>query len=372
MPTPAHFDPDAAAQPGTGVFGLPHSLEQASIVLIPMPFDATTSYGGGASGGPEAIRTASAQVDLYDLQFGRVYEAGIFMHPHDEAILERSIEARRLAAPIVEKGGADVSDAKDADAIRRINQAGEFINKIVYERFKRVLDSGKVPGLVGGDHSTPFGAIRACAEKAGAEGLGILHVDAHMDLRDAFEGFEWSHASIMFNVLKHLPGVRRIVQVGIRDFGEGELNVAKHSSSPAAPSAPHTTDSWVVSPAGGARVLPFFDLDLARRQLRGEPWEKLCEEMINALPRLVYVSFDIDSLDPALCPHTGTPVPGGLSFNHAAILLEALARSGRKIVGFDLNEVSPAPDGEDEWDANVGARILYKICGAAAMSRRGR
>jgi agmatinase len=92
-------------------------------------------------------------------------------------------------------------------------------------------------------------------------------------------------------------------------------------------------------------------------------------EALAPLPSHVYVSFDIDALDPSLCPHTGTPVPGGLGFNQAAIVLQALADSGRRVVGFDLVEVCPGPtEAEPEWDANVGARVLYKLCGCAASS----
>lgn len=375
-PQPAAFDPDAAAQPGTGIFGLPHTFEQAGCVLVPAPFDATTSYGGGASAGPEAILNASAQVDLFDLQFGRIYEFGLFMQDIDPTMLARSAEARKLAEPIIAKAGADPDDPADAAALKKINEASEWINTLVHDRFKRVLDSGRVPGLIGGDHSTPFGAIKACAEKAAASGepLGILHVDAHMDLRDAFEGFTWSHASIMFNVLRRIPNVRRIAQVGIRDFGEGELRVAAEPAPPVT-SPMNPNDSWMIDPHAASgpatRVVTHFDLDLFRRHSRGESWEATCQQIIAALPRLVYISFDIDALDPDLCPHTGTPVPGGLSFNHASVLLETLARSGRRVIGFDLNEVCPGPEGSGEWDANVGARMLYKLCGCAYRSVRG-
>jgi agmatinase len=373
---PASFDPDAAAQPGTGVFGLPHTFEQAGCVLIPAPFDATTSYGGGASAGPAAILAASAQVDLFDLQFGRVYEFGLFMQDIDAAMQARSSEARALAEPIIAKAGADPEDVGDRAILKKVDEASEWMNAQVYDRVKHVLDSGRVPGLVGGDHSTPFGAIKACAEKAAASGepLGILHVDAHMDLRDAFEGFTWSHASIMFNVLRRIPNVRRLVQVGIRDFGEGELRVAAEPAPPLT-SPMNPNDSWMTDAPVAAgpvtRVVTHFDLDLFRRHSRGEAWEATCQQIVAALPRLVYISFDIDGLDPAMCPHTGTPVPGGLSFNHAAVLLETLARSGRRVVGFDLNEVCPSPDESNEWDANVGARILYKLCGCVYRSVRG-
>ncbi len=348
------FDPNAAAAPGSGVFGLPHTRSDARIVLLPVQFDATTSYGGGASSGPEAIRIASSQVDLYDHQFGRIYEAGIFMEEADTVISEAGSLARRLAEPIIAKGGAEDSDA---EAIARIDAAGDQVNQFVRTAFAGLLREGRIPGLVGGDHSTPFGAIQACAEHVaslpdGGDGLGVLQIDAHMDFREAYEGFAWSHASILWNTLERIAGVKRVVQVGIRDYCEAELAYGR---------------------AQGARVVTHFDFDWFTRLSRGGNVSllDLCREATDPLPRHVYVTFDIDALDPALCPHTGTPVPGGLSFNGAAMLLGALVESGRTIVGFDLNEVSEGPD-EDEWDANVGARILYKLCGAALRSQERR
>lgn len=331
------FDPDAAGQPGSGIYGLPFTREQARVVLLPVPFDATTSYGNGTAGGPAAIYDASMQVDLYDRRFGRIYERGIFMEPESERIAALSAAARKKAVPIIEQGGAGEGDEA---ALKAVNAASEEMNAFVYEQTRRTLKEGKVPGLVGGDHSTPLGAIRACAEAAGE--MGLLHIDAHMDFRDAYEGFACSHASIMHNVLTRVPGVVRMVQVGIRDFGEGEMGFGIEQGKRV---HTHFDDQWAEELAGGTAYL-----DLVKRAL--EP-----------LPGKVYVSFDIDGLDPALCPHTGTPVPGGLSFNQAALLLEALKKSGRTIVGFDLVEVCPSPD--DEWDANVGARVLYKMCGLA-------
>lgn len=345
------FDPDAAAQPGSGIFGLPHTRDEAAIVLIPVPFDATTSYGGGTSAGPEAILRASMQVDLFDHQFGRTYERGLYMEPISESILADSRRARKLARPIIERGGAT---ARDKRAVAEVNAACESVNRFTFDTSRAILDEGKTPGLVGGDHSTPFGHIRACAEFAGAikgsKGLGILQIDAHMDFREAFEGFEWSHASIMHNVLTRIPGVTRLVQIGTRDYGEGERDFGK---------------------AQRKRAVTHFDFDLADRLDGGDPWREVCDDIVEPLPEHVYVSFDIDGLDPALCPHTGTPVAGGLSFNRACVLLETLARSGRRLIGFDLNEVSPGLEPiptEPEWDANVGARMLYKLCGVASIA----
>jgi agmatinase len=340
------FDPDAAGRPGSGIFGLPHSEAEAGIVLLPVPFDATVSYGTGTAGGPPAIYNASMQVDLYDRRYGRIYERGIHLRPESREIRELSRSARALAEPLIEAGGAE---PHDREAVARVDAAGERVNAFTYEQTKRTLEAGKIPGLVGGDHSTPFGSIMACAERAAARGagLGMLHIDAHMDFREAYEGFQWSHASIMHNVLMRIPQVSKIVQVGIRDFGEGEMDFGIEQ---------------------GQRVTTFYDLDWAERMEAGELFADLAKEAVEHLPRDVYVSFDIDALEQPLCPNTGTPVPGGLTFNQAVILLDVVRRSGRTIVGFDLVEVAPGPDG-DEWDANVGARMLYKLCGVSGPGR---
>lgn len=336
------FDPDAAAAPGSGIFGLPFTRAESRIVLIPVPFDATTSYRPGTADGPNAILAASAQVDLYDRRFGRVYEQGICMLDEDAKIRRASERAAAFARPLVEQGGAT---DEDAEAVARVNAAGEHVNEFVASQVESILREGKIPGTIGGEHSVPFGAIQACAEHAGNEGIGILHVDAHMDFRDAFEGFAWSHASIMHNVISRIPGVKKLIQVGIRDFGEGELDFGR---------------------AHAGKVHTHFDDDWEQQQLDGAKFTELCARALQPLPKKVYVSFDIDGLLPSLCPHTGTPVPGGLSFNQATILLHELKKTGREIVGFDLVEVAPGAASEPEWDANVGARILYKLCGVAS------
>jgi agmatinase len=227
-----------------------------------------------------------------------------------------------------------------------VDALGERLNAWVHEQTSRLLDAGKLPGVVGGDHSAPLGAIRAVAERH--PGCGILHFDAHADLRRAYEGLRWSHASIMYNVLSELPGVARLVQVGVRDYSDEEDAFIRDNRD---------------------RVTTFFDPDLRRSLFDGESWSRIALRIVASLPREVYVSFDIDGLDPALCPHTGTPVLGGLSFPEATALLRHVVESGRRIVGFDLSEVAPDPAG-GEWDGNVGARVLYKLIGFGLMSRR--
>ena len=336
------FDADAAAAPGSGIFGLPHSPDEARVVVIPVPFEATCSYGGGTRSGPAAILRASRQVDLFDVESGRPYREGIAMLPEPAELSAWNDEARRQAEPIIAAGGAPPG----SEALAAVNALCERMNGWVHATCRTWLERGKLVVTVGGDHSCAFGAIQAHAERF--PGMGVLHLDAHADLRDAYEGFTWSHASVMLNVVRRLPGVKRLVQVGIRDLGEAEAELIE------------THDDQIAT---------FYDADLAEEKLDGTPWNRLVDRVVAKLPEQVYLSFDIDGLDPTLCPHTGTPVPGGLSFQEAVALIAGVVRSGRRIVGMDLMEVAPGPGG-DEWDGNVGARLLYKMIGQALKSLR--
>ena len=322
------FDPDAAAAPGSGIYGLPFTPEQARVIILPVPFEATTSYGGGTSAGPTAIFEASKQVDLFDHETGRPYEAGIAMLPIPRKIVSWNAKAKKLGRK----------------HIKAVNAISTAVNEWVYAKAAGMLDDGKLVVTLGGDHSVPFGAMQACAEKY--PGLGILHLDAHADLRDSYEGFTFSHASIFHNVMTKIPGVAKLVQVGVRDLGLAENRMIEQSNG---------------------RIVTFFDPDLARRKEAGVPFAKIADDIVRALPRDVYLSWDIDGLDPTLCPGTGTPVPGGLSWNEAIALLRAVLRAKKRIVGLDLCEVAP---GDSEWDANVGARLLYKMIGFALMTAR--
>ena len=335
------FDPNAAASADSGLYGLPHTVEEAGVVVIEVPWDATTSYRAGTAQGPRAVLDASRQVDLFDLETGRPYEAGIALIEAPARIHDLAERARALAVPVIERGGVDRADPLAVAVDRLSAQLNEWVHSVA----RTQLERGKLVALLGGDHSTPFGLVQAIAERH--PGVGILHLDAHADLREAYEGFSDSHASIMFNVAERLPSVARIVQVGIRDFGEAEHDYARASQG---------------------RIVQFHDATMAKKRARGATWSSLCDEIVATLPKEVYLSFDIDGLDPTHCPNTGTPVPGGLTFQEVNVLLGTLVESGRRIVGLDLDEIAPGPDG-DEWDANVGARLLYKMIGWALKSR---
>ncbi|MBV8516631.1 MAG: agmatinase family protein [Acidobacteria bacterium] len=337
---PVNFDPDAAAAGASGIYGLPFTPEDSRVVIVPVPFEATTSYGGGTSEGPAAVLEASKQVDLFDHETGRPYAAGIAMLDIPKKVAKWNRDAKELAKPVIEKGGA--VDRRTRAAAEKVNAISERMNAWVYDETRALLDANKMAVTLGGDHSVPFGAIRAYAETY--PNLGILHFDAHADLRDAYEGFTWSHASIFHNVMTRIDGVR-LVQVGVRDLGQSERAMIDGS---------------------GGRITTFYDADLAARKDEGVPFAQIADEIVAALPNDVYLSWDIDGLDPTLCPGTGTPVPGGLSWNEAIGLLRAIRRAKKRIVGLDLCEVSP---GETEWDANVGARLLYKMIGFALLTQ---
>lgn len=344
-PLPDGFDPGGAAA-GEGIFGLPTTPESSRVVVVPVPFEATVSYGDGTANGPAAILEASRQVDLFDRRNGRPYEHGIAMLDLADAECVRSWSdaARDVAEPVIEAGGPG-NDPELVEMVEHVDELCARMNDWVHARVDEQLASGKTVFTLGGDHSVPFGAITAHAERY--PGLGILHVDAHHDLRPAYEGFRWSHASILYNVLRDLPGVATVAQAGIRDFSEEEARIAEDA---------------------GERLLVHYDTDVKERLCSGEPFFRIADEIVEPLPRDVYLTFDIDGLDPALCPGTGTPVPGGLQWHEVQALLQALVRSGRRIVGGDLVEVAPQA-GDREWNANVGARLLYRMIGYALRSQ---
>lgn len=332
------FNPNAAAKKTSGIFGLPHTLENAKLVFLPVPWEATTSYGGGTAQGPAIILKASRQVDLYDLDLGRPYEAGMYTLPESQKVISMNKNAKALASKIIAATG-DIENNPDLQkALQQVNTLSFELNQWVYTETKKLLAAQKLVGILGGEHSVPFGALKALSEAYPS--FGVLHFDAHSDTRKAFEGFTHSHASIYYNVLNEIPAVSKLIQVGIRDFCEEELEFCRSQKN---------------------RVQIFFDRDLSRKKFQGITWQKISKEIIHPLPEMVWISFDIDGLDPKLCPSTGTPVPGGLDYNEACFLIAEVTQSGRKIIGFDLCEVAPHPTGQCEWDANVGARLLYQL-----------
>ena len=337
------FDPNNPGIAGK-IFGFPYNEEESDLILIPVPWDVTASYGAGASQGPDAILRASMQLDYEIPGITAPWKFKVtYASDHHDEILNRSNDLRKEAQDYIrwfENGQPGNPEAYRI--IRdRINDASLSLELQIGSICRNYIDQEKLVAIVGGDHSTPLGLINELCRKH--EQFGILQIDAHMDLRKAYEGLRQSHASIMHNVLKN-DKVEKLVQVGIRDYcGEEVEFVAKNAK----------------------RFALYFDQNIRDRAFHGIHWFDQVNQIIDDLPQKVYVSFDIDGLDPALCPGTGTPVPGGLSFDEAVFLIREVVRSGREIIGFDLCEVAP---GKTEWDANVGARILFQLCSYTGIS----
>ncbi|MDB5202874.1 MAG: agmatinase [Ferruginibacter sp.] len=334
-----NFDPNSVGNPNFNIFGLPSSEADSRLVIMPIPWEVTVSYNAGTARAPDHILTASLQVDLFDPDIKDAWRQGFYMRTPDKKILTKSDYLRKeaeLYINYISQGEVVEENKFMCKTLREINAGSLFLNDWVYEQTKQLLNEDKLVGLLGGDHSTPFGYFRAIADKY--EDFGILQIDAHCDLREAYEGFHYSHASIMYNALNQIPQLKKLVQVGIRDYCEEELDYINNSNG---------------------RVKTFFDKDIKESQFEGNTWKSIVDDIVKELPQNVFISFDIDGLNPKLCPRTGTPVQGGFEVDQIFYLFKKLMESGRKIIGFDLNEVGVS---HDEWDENVGARVLYKLC----------
>lgn len=335
----SNYDQDSVGNPNHNIFGLPTTEEDSRLIIFPVPWEVTVSYGAGTARSAEAVLKASLQIDLYDADFPDGWKQGYFLRSTDKKILMRSDYLRKEAELYIDyiSRGEDVkANQFMSKTLRDVNEGSIFMNNWVYEQTKALLEKGKLVGLLGGDHSTPLGFYKSIGEKHGS--FGILQIDAHCDLRVAYEEFNYSHASITYNALNEISQIERVVQIGVRDYSEGEWEYVKQSNS---------------------RVITYFEKDLRTRLYEGETWKSITDEIINNLPDKVYISFDIDGLDPKLCPNTGTPVHGGFETEQVFYLLTKILKSGRKIIGFDLVEIGV---GENDWDANVGSRVLFKLC----------
>lgn len=333
------FDPNAASNPSNNIFGFPTTEEEARLVILPVPWEVTVSYNAGTARASEHIHKASMQVDIFDASYPDTWRNGFYMRPADKKILLKSDYLRKeaeLYIAYISRGEDLKKNAFMCKSLKDINEGGAFLNEWVYEQTKSLMNRGKLVALLGGDHSTPLGYFRAIGERYGD--FGILQVDAHCDLRKCYEDFNYSHASIMYNALEEIPQIKKLVQIGVRDYSDSEWSYIQQSNG---------------------RVVTFFDKDIKHKMYEGATWKQIADEIIARLPDKVFLSFDIDGLDPKLCPNSGTPVHGGFETEQVYYLLNKMLASGKQFLGFDLVEVGT---GETDWDSNVGARVLFKLC----------
>lgn len=269
----------------------------AKYVLIPVPYDGTSTFVKGADRGPQAIIEASDSLELYDTMCGmEAYTAGIHT---DSPQLD-------LSTP-------------------------DTMVQSVYERTCHFMDKGKLVGLLGGEHSVSVGAIRAAKERY--QNLSVLQIDAHADLRDEYHHSPFNHACVMRRAQEMGANV---VQVGIRNVCIEEKHNIVEDNTFYAHHIVGASSEWM---------------------------DRVCDRLTNE----VYLTIDLDGLDPAVLPATGTPLPGGLSWYELVRLLDKVAKN-RRIVGFDVVELCPQPD--NVVSDVLAATLVYRIITLLEMYKR--
>lgn len=269
--------------------GLPEQFtdrKKSKIVVLPIPFDKTTTWLKGSDKGPDAIIDASRNMELYDIETSsEVCEKGIFT--------EKEIKA----------------------------SSSELMIKNVYEKVKNLLNDRKFIVILGGEHSVSIGAVKACSEFF--KNMSVLHLDAHTDMRNCYEGTKYSHACAVARVKEV---TKNIVSVGIRSMDSSELgNIDKDKIFYA--EKIHDSNDWI-------------------------------KKAVCKLSQNVYVSIDLDVFDPGIMPSTGTPEPGGLDWYQVTKLLRFVAEN-KNIVGFDVVELCPSEN--NKAPDFLAAKLIYKL-----------
>ena len=341
------------------------SPDDAVVTVLAVPWDATMSSfemtGRNVCRTPHRMINFASVLDGVDVdlnEFGLSCPGSFGIHADFSVageIENYNAEAASLLCPTRVRGDEPplpVEDERPAErrtlspsSVQRIQELWHAHNDAVEGRFRQLLAAGRLGAVVGGDHSSPYGAMKAFGAHCKARGteFGILQFDTHADLYDAFDGVSCSHACIMKRVLDDVEALSSVVAVGIRELCTEELRA-------------HAADS---------RHHVFTAADLRQATLSdgnsgagGAGWREAVQAIVGRLPKYVWVTFDIDALDLQYCDGTGTPAPGGLTYLQATDVLLEIHRSGRVLCGFDLVEVGSSAAG-----VNVGARLLYKLAG---------
>jgi agmatinase len=276
------------------------AFEKAVFAVVPVPYDLTSTYQSGSRRGPGAILEASCNMELYD----------------EELEQESFLTGIHTLPPLeVEAGGPEAM----TDAVHRV--------------IAGLLKAGKIPVLLGGEHSLSVGAVRAMKEAY--PDISVLHLDAHADMRDTYQGTPYSHACAGRRMSECCP----LVQIGIRSMSAEEAEfIKKRPVKTYSADFISGNDAWK---------------DHIREELRGD----------------LYISLDLDVLDPSVMPSTGTPEPGGLQWKELLDLLREVTGRGN-VRGFDVVELSPIP-GLVAPDF-LAAKLVYKMIGYITAGREGR
>ncbi|MGC8747628.1 MAG: agmatinase [Candidatus Kapaibacteriota bacterium] len=273
------------------------SFENSAIVILPIPYEATTSYGKGTKRGPKAILQASAFVEFYDDETGK------------ELCFEKGIAT---LAPL---------------SFKKFDQDKSF--SLIETTVENILSAGKYLVSLGGEHTIAYPIIKAYYRKY--PNMSILQFDAHSDLRMSYEDNPYSHACVMARVIEFFPA-ENLVQIGIRALCREEASLIKEMN-----------------------IKTFFASKIKKNEY-GKDWVK---KVVKSLNQQVYITFDVDFFDPSIMPSTGTPEPDGFLYTDAINIIREIIRSGRQIVGFDVVEL--APNNKIHHPDLTTARLIYKM-----------
>ena len=337
------FDPNTISPDNGNYFGLSLTPEESALVLLSAPWDATSSLHTGSSYAPDAIIEMSRFVDFYEPMAPNSWRKGIATIPIDYSIQDLShrlhSDTERLTKLHDEFGISIIDDFMYDRRLKRVNEGSIEVNDMLFEQTTQWLDQGKVVGVVGGDQSISYSIIKAMGYKY--EQLGVIHIGSKCDMHEAYQGFDFSHASTMYNVMRDVPQIEQMAFVGVQEFSPIEWERA-------------TNDK---------RVKLFTAQEIWTQQFEGKTWSEQVTEIVETMPQNVYIALNISGLTCEYSPNKGRISNGGLSLYQFIYLMDRVVASGRRIVGFDITEVVPRTG--HKRDILVIARLLFKMCSIA-------
>lgn len=340
------FDPNTITPDNGNYFGISLEPEASALVLLSAPWDATSSLYAGSSYAPDAIIEMSRFVDFYEPLAPNSWRKGIATIPIDYSIQDLSHrlhpDTERLTKLHDEFGISVIDNLMYDRRLKRVNEGSVEINNMLFQQTQQWLDKGKIVGVIGGDQSISYSAIKAMGYKY--EHFGVIRIGSKCDMHEAYQGFDFSHASTMYNVMRDVPQLEQLALVGVQEFSPIEWERA----------------------SSNARVKLFTAQDIWTQQFEGRTWAEQVDDIIATMPENVYIALNISGLVCECSPRKGRISNGGLSLFQFVYLINRVVASGRRIVGFDLTDVTPGV--ENKRDILVVARLLFKMCSVALKS----
>jgi agmatinase len=312
-------------------------MRASPILVYSVPWDVTVTYRSGSHLSPGFIQESMAQLDdqhpfskdAVELSFLPANSTIVGLQHEYKDVSSSIIDALNHQHPLTTQQHQQLAD---------INRASDKVNQLVLKDMDHHRNSPVI--LCGGEHGVGVGYIALFANQV--ESFSILQIDAHMDCRVQYFGYDYSHASVMTHYANH-RAVSGITQVGIRDYASVETQFQAQSDTP---------------------FHVFTDYGLHQQLFQGKSWHDVCQQILGTLSDRVFISLDVDGLMAYLCPKTGTPVPGGLSYNQLVYLLEQVSKT-RHVIGAELVEVNASS--ASDWNADVGARLLFLLAGCVSF-----